>query len=117
MRLPSALAGLIMLLAVPAALAQAARDELVIGISQYPSNFNPNIDSMMAKSYVLAMARRPFTAYDADWNLICMLCTELADADHQFVPGGLRGRGGYGQQHDEAREGGRQAHRSMMAST
>lgn len=79
MRLPSALAGLIMLLAVPAAAAQAARDELVIGISQFPSNFNPNIESMMAKSYVLAMARRPFTAYDADWNLICMLCTELPD--------------------------------------
>jgi peptide/nickel transport system substrate-binding protein len=32
---------------------------------------------MAAKSYILAMAQRPFTAYDADWQLICMLCTEL----------------------------------------
>ena len=32
---------------------------------------------MAAKSYILAMAQRPFTTYDADWQLICMLCTEL----------------------------------------
>ncbi len=79
MRMRPALAGLALLLTVAAAPAMAARDELVIGISQFPGNFNPNIDSMMAKSYVLAMARRPFTVYDVDWKLICMLCTELPD--------------------------------------
>ena len=57
--------------------AEAPRTELVIGMTQYPSNFHPNIDSMAAKSYVLAMTRRPFTTYDENWNLICMLCTEL----------------------------------------
>jgi peptide/nickel transport system substrate-binding protein len=70
----------VMLLALVAGLpgaARAAKDELVIGITQFPSNFHPNIDSMAAKSYILAMAQRPFTAYDADWQLICMLCTEL----------------------------------------
>lgn len=77
MRMRSALAGLALLLSASGA--QAAKDELVIGISQFPGNFNPNIDSMMAKTYVLAMARRPFTTYDADWNLICMLCTALPD--------------------------------------
>ncbi len=55
----------------------AAQDDLTIGITQFPSTLNPNIDSMAAKSYILAMARRPFTAYDAEWQLICMLCTEL----------------------------------------
>ena len=55
----------------------AARDQLVIGITQFPSTFHPNIDSMAAKSYVLGMAQRPFTAYDPEWQLICMLCTEL----------------------------------------
>ncbi|MDH5410740.1 MAG: peptide ABC transporter substrate-binding protein, partial [Alphaproteobacteria bacterium] len=79
MILRSALLGLTTLIFLSAAPAQAARNELVIGISQFPSNFNPNIDSMMAKSYVLAMARRPFTTYDANWNLICMLCTDLPD--------------------------------------
>jgi len=62
---------------VTVATAQPARNTLVIGISQFPRNFNPNIESMLAKSYILAMARRPLTAYDADWKLICMLCTEL----------------------------------------
>ncbi|MDH3911337.1 MAG: peptide ABC transporter substrate-binding protein [Rhodospirillales bacterium] len=51
--------------------------ELKIGITQFPSTLNPNIDAMLAKSYVLAMARRPITAYDQDWTLICLLCTEL----------------------------------------
>lgn len=81
MILRSALLGLAALLCLPAPSAQAARDELVIGVSQFPSNFNPNIDSAAAKSYVLAMARRPLTTYDADWNLICMLCTELPDIE------------------------------------
>lgn len=61
---------------VPGA-ARAAKDELVIGMTQFPSTFHPNIDSMLAKTYVLGMAHRPMTAYDADWDLICMLCVEL----------------------------------------
>jgi peptide/nickel transport system substrate-binding protein len=32
---------------------------------------------MVAKSYVLGMTRRPFTTYDANWRLICMLCEML----------------------------------------
>jgi peptide/nickel transport system substrate-binding protein len=59
------------------ATSQAARDQLVIGITQFPATFHPNIDAMAAKSYVLGMAQRPFTAYDPEWQLICMLCTEL----------------------------------------
>ena len=54
----------------------AARD-LTIGLSQFPSNLHPNIDSMAAKSYVLGLTQRPLTTYDQDWQLVCMLCTEL----------------------------------------
>ncbi len=54
-----------------------AKDQLVIGISQFPDNFNPKINSMAVKSYILAMAHRPLTTFDADWKLVCMLCTEL----------------------------------------
>ena len=62
----------------PAASAKnGAKDELVIGISQFPANFHPNIEAMMAKTYILDMTRRPFTAYDKDWKLVCMLCMEL----------------------------------------
>jgi peptide/nickel transport system substrate-binding protein len=55
----------------------AAKDELVIGTTQFPSSFHPNIDSMMAKSYVHAMTSRPFTVFDQSWKLVCMLCTKL----------------------------------------
>ena len=53
------------------------KNELVIGITQFPSTLHPNIDSMLAKTYVLGMVRRPFTVYDPDWKLVCLLCTQL----------------------------------------
>ncbi len=54
-----------------------ARDSLTIGITQFPSTFHPNIENMAAKSYVLGFARRPVTAYDADWKLTCLFCETL----------------------------------------
>lgn len=57
--------------------AAQAKDQLVIGITQFPSTFHPAIDAMMAKSFILAMTARPVTAYDKDWNLVCMLCVTL----------------------------------------
>ncbi|MCW5699453.1 MAG: peptide ABC transporter substrate-binding protein [Rhodospirillales bacterium] len=56
---------------------RAAKSELVIGITQFPSTLHPGIDAMMAKSYVLGMAQRPITVYDQDWKLVCMVCTKL----------------------------------------
>ncbi len=53
------------------------RDTLVIGMTQYPATLNPNIESMLAKTYVLAMATRPMTLVDPDWNRICVLCETL----------------------------------------
>ena len=40
---------------------------------------------MIAKSYVLGMVRRPLTTYDAEWQLVCMLCVELPT--HRERPG------------------------------
>ncbi len=65
------------LLSFAAALPAGAKERLVIGMTQFPSTLHPLIDSMLAKSYALAMGLRPFTAYDPEWRLICMLCTEL----------------------------------------
>src|SRR5713101_6873034 len=59
-----------------------ARDSLTIGITQFPSTLNPNIDAMAAKSYVLGMALRPFTVYDADWQLVCLLCVTLPSIEN-----------------------------------
>jgi len=76
--------------------AHAAKDQLVIGITQFPSSFHPNIDSMMAKSYIQAMTARPFTAFDKDWKLICMLCTELPTIENGLavIERGPKGRKG-----------------------
>lgn len=73
-----------------------ARDQLVIGVSQFPPTLNPLIDATLAKSYVLAMARRPITAYDADWRLVCMLCVTLPSfenglAERVTLPDGREG--------------------------
>ena len=78
-RLIFAFLSLALVAAGPDAKTAAAQDDdhLTIGITQFPANFQPNIESMMAKKYVLSMTRRPITAYDHDWQLICMLCTEL----------------------------------------
>src|SRR5687768_7779646 len=54
-----------------------AKDELVIGITQFPSTFNPYFDPMATKSYVLGMAQRPLVTYDKSWQPICVLCTEF----------------------------------------
>ncbi len=73
-----------------------APDELSIGITQYPSTLNPLIEEMAAKDYVLDMAYRPLTTYDADWQLVCMLCVELPSfanglAQKIDLPGGKTG--------------------------
>lgn len=76
-RLPLLLAALATgLIAVHPARAQV-KDELVIGITQFPGSFHPSIDSMLARSLILGMTRRPVTTYDKNWQLICVLCTKL----------------------------------------
>lgn len=68
-------AALAALLSAPALHAQDKT--LTIGVSQFAATLHPSIESAVAKSMVLGMARRPLTTFDADWELICMLCTEL----------------------------------------
>ena len=86
------LAALLLGLAHPA----AAKDDLTIGLTQFPSTFNPLIDAMMAKSYILAMTRRAITTYDKDWKLVCLLCTELPTIENglavpEDLPDGKKG--------------------------
>lgn len=57
--------------------AAQAENDLVIGITQYPSTFHPNIDSMLAKSYVHGLTRRPITTMNANWETVCVLCETL----------------------------------------
>ncbi|WP_422035328.1 peptide ABC transporter substrate-binding protein [Reyranella sp.] len=64
-------------LASPAAVRAQAKDELVVAMTQMPGTWNPIISSMLAKSLIANMTARPVTAYDADWKLVCLVCTEL----------------------------------------
>ena len=75
-RILAALALAALLAAAPGG--AGARDRLTIGMTQFPSTLNPVIDSMLVKSYVLAMARRQISIFDHDWKTVCRLCTELA---------------------------------------
>jgi peptide/nickel transport system substrate-binding protein len=73
-----------------------ARDQLTIGIVQFPVMLHPDIDAMAAKSYVLGFTVRPFTVFDADWKVVCLLCTELPSFENgravkTELPGGKTG--------------------------
>lgn len=64
----------LMLVAGPAL---AAKDQLTIGVAQFPSTLHPNIDAEVIKSYTLGFVIRQITAYDKDWKNGCLLCAEL----------------------------------------
>lgn len=55
----------------------ATKEDLVIGTTQAPGTMNPLISSMLARALIQGMTLRPFTAYDADWKLVCLACTRL----------------------------------------
>jgi peptide/nickel transport system substrate-binding protein len=79
------------LLAAPA----QAKDDLVIGIAQFPSNLHPAIDAEVVKTYTLGFGIRQVTAFDADWKNSCMLCTELPTVQNGLAKfednGGVKG--------------------------
>ena len=76
--------------------ARAGRDELVIGMTQFPATFSPIINAMLAKSYILAMTRRPLVTYDQSWELVCMLCTELPTIENGLAKRETLADGGAG---------------------
>jgi peptide/nickel transport system substrate-binding protein len=56
---------------------QAAKDTLVIGMSQYPPSLHPGIDPTVAKTYGIRFAYRPIATYNDDRQMQCFLCTEV----------------------------------------
>ncbi|WP_342358929.1 peptide ABC transporter substrate-binding protein [Terrarubrum flagellatum] len=95
MRLTTSLAAFAVagsLIASPA----SAKDQLTIGVAQFPSSLHPNIDAEVIKSYTLGFAIRQITAYDKDWKNTCLICTELPTLQNGLVkivdmPGGKKG--------------------------
>ncbi len=73
----------------------AAKDDLVIGIGEFPSSVHPLIDVSSIKSYVVAFGQRAISAYVND-RLICLLCAEVPSLDNGLAklvdePGGGKG--------------------------
>ena len=66
----------------PPAAAAESDQTLKIGIAQYPSNWHPNIENSVAKSYVLAMVTRPLTHFDHSWQNACMICEILPSLEN-----------------------------------
>jgi peptide/nickel transport system substrate-binding protein len=65
--------------------AAQAKDDLVIGVAQFPSSLHPDIDAEVIKGYVNAFTIRQITAYDKNWKNSCLLCTELPTLDNGLV--------------------------------
>ncbi len=57
--------------------AEAGHDNLVIGVTQFPSSMHPNIDPESIKGYALGFTLRSVTAYDKTWHNTCLLCETL----------------------------------------
>jgi peptide/nickel transport system substrate-binding protein len=79
-----------------AAAPASAKDDLVIGVAQFPSSLHPDIDPEVIKGYALGFALRPVTAFDKDWKNSCLLCTELPTLENglaklEDLPGGGKG--------------------------
>jgi len=73
-----------------------AKDELVLAMTQTPGTWNPLINAMLAKSLISNMTARPLTAWNADWKLVCLVCTELPTIENGKarvidLPGGKKG--------------------------
>jgi len=56
-----AVGAVLLLAAMPA----RAKDDLVIGVAQFPSSLHPDIDAEVIKAYVVNFALRPITTQDA----------------------------------------------------
>jgi len=73
-----------------------AKDDLVIGVSQFPSSLHPDIDPEVIKAYTLDFATRPLTAFDKDWKLVCLLCTVVPTLENGLAKFEERPDGGKG---------------------
>ncbi len=94
MRMRVGLAALVLLGAGSAG--AAAKDDLVIGIGEFPASLHPSIDALLIKNYVLGFTVRTITSYDAKGRLICLLCSEVPTLENGLAkvvdePGGGKG--------------------------
>jgi hypothetical protein len=87
---------IVWLLLAASTTAALAKDELIIGAAQFPPNLHPQIGGTIIRSYTLGFALRPITAFNKDWQKVCLLCAELPTienglARYEDLPDGQRG--------------------------
>jgi peptide/nickel transport system substrate-binding protein len=73
-----------------------AHEDLVIGLSSFPTQMHPEINPEAVKAYIEGFALRPLTAFDKSWTLTCLFCAELPTLKNGLVriedrPGGKPG--------------------------
>ena len=71
-------------------------DSLTIGIAQFPSSLQPDIDAEVVRSYVMAFVIRSITGFDPDWRHVCFLCTKLPTIENGLARIEHRPDGGRG---------------------
>ncbi len=91
-----ALAAAVVAAALSSATPARARDQLTIGVAQFPSSLNPYTDPEVIKGYVLGFAFRGVAGRDADWKQICFMCASLPTVENggawiEDRPGGEKG--------------------------
>ncbi len=94
MKLRAALA--LLLATTGLANAQKTHDTLTIGIAQFPSSLQPDIDPEVVRGYAMGFVIRQITAFDPSWKNTCLLCTELPSLDNGLAkiedrPDGTKG--------------------------
>ena len=74
------------LMALPWMTPQAqAKDDLVIGVAQFPSSLHPDVDAEVVKQYVLGFVTRPITAAALSGFLVCAIAAMAALRAHDAL--------------------------------
>ncbi len=76
--------------------ASPPHDTLTIGIAQFPSSLQPDIDPETVRTYAMGFVIRQITAFDKDWKNSCLLCAELPTLENGLAkvedrPDGTKG--------------------------
>ena len=79
-----------------AATPAAAKDDLTIGVAQFPASLHPYIGAQTIQGYVDAIALQRLTVYDMAGHIVCLLCTEAPTLDNGLARRETNSTGGLG---------------------
>ena len=65
--------------------AEAAGDQLTIGLAQFPAGMNPVLAGQDVLTYAAGFGLHPITTFGHDGRVICLLCTDVPDLENGLV--------------------------------